>query len=499
MATLSTLGGETQSEFEVDEFEEEITCAVCQEHFEDPKILPCCHYYCKRCVKALVDNAVSHEKRSFSCPECRTDTTIPNNDPDSLPTAFFVNRMKALYTKREKTHGKIKALCEQCSSDEDAVAFCRQCAEFICERCMEAHKRMKSFSSHRVATLEELKEGSSKVLPAEKAPPPPTCSVHEELMKIFCYDCQSLICRDCIVIDHKGHKYEFVKKVTPEVKEKLVQDLVPLRKVYTSLSSAVKGVEVTKTEVELSGTNLSTNIKRSFQRLHSIIEQRKEEVLKQASRLVDTKFDRLSTQEKELQKMMSTIQSLLEFVERSVENMTDEELMSIHVQISKQIGEETKKHQSLAVNLRPVEDADTMFEMSCVNEIQKLIREKVKVHASSRRKVVWVDPRVNNHENSSYVRYLKSVEGVSLHATTSASDALDALLVRDPKVEYRAVTAGTGGKEFIQNLRAKGVHCPVLVFCGSYDWHSKWARHFKNVEVTVDPSRLYEFATWERL
>ena len=184
---------------------------------------------------------------------------------------------------------------------------------------------------------------------------------------------------------------------------------------------------------------------------------------------------------------------------QTVQNMTDDELVSIHMQVLKQIVEETKKHQVAGENLRPVEEADIAFEMNCIQELRLLCREKIKVHSSARRKVVWVDPRVGNRENSSYVRYLRMVEGISLHATTSATEALEVLLAKDPKVEYRAITAGTGGKEFIESLRANEINCPVLVFCGSFDWHSKWARKFKNVEVTVDPSRMYEFATWERL
>ena len=91
------------------------------------------------------------------------------------------------------------------------------------------------------------------------------------------------------------------------------------------------------------------------------------------------------------------------------------------------------------------------------------------------------------------------IEGVCLHATASTSDALEVLRKKEPGVEYRAVTAGTGGKEFIQILRANDILCPLLVFCISFDWHSKWARKFENVEVTVDPSRMCQFATWERL
>ena len=102
--------------------EDEITCPVCQDHFQEPKILPCCHYYCKGCIQKLALRAGAN--KPFPCPECRSDTLLPGNDPNQLPTAFFVNRMKELHTKMEKAHGKVEALCEQCSGDK-ATAFCR--------------------------------------------------------------------------------------------------------------------------------------------------------------------------------------------------------------------------------------------------------------------------------------------------------------------------------------------------------------------------------------
>ena len=35
------------------DLKDEITCPVCQEFFQEPKILPCFHYYCKQCVLQL--------------------------------------------------------------------------------------------------------------------------------------------------------------------------------------------------------------------------------------------------------------------------------------------------------------------------------------------------------------------------------------------------------------------------------------------------------------
>ena len=105
----------------LEELEEEITCPVCQEHFRDPKVLPCLHYYCKECIRQLALRA--GPSSPFACPECRRETVLPQNEPDQLPTAFFVNRMKEVRTKLKKAQGKVEAVCEMCSRAK-AEAFC---------------------------------------------------------------------------------------------------------------------------------------------------------------------------------------------------------------------------------------------------------------------------------------------------------------------------------------------------------------------------------------
>ena len=361
----------------VEDLEKEITCPVCQDHFQEPKILPCCHVYCKGCVQKLAWRAGANQP--FACPECRSDTFLPQNDPDQLTTAFFVNRMIELHSRMEKAHGNVEALCELCAGNK-ATAFCRQCAEFICDKCTEAHHRMKMFAGHKVATLEELKEGGAKI-PVKQAPPP-KCKIHREQVKIYCYDCKHLICRDCVIDDHAGHKYEFVIKAAPAIKQKLAERLVPLKEVRVNLCDANKSVKSTKSDIESQGASAVDKIEQSFQQLHDLLEQRKREMLHEASRLVKGKLDALSVQEKGIDMASGMIQSLVDFVERNIENATEEELMDIHTQLLNRIDEETKKHQQSSGELEPVEEADIVVEVRCAEELRKLCREKAIVMKS---------------------------------------------------------------------------------------------------------------------
>ena len=355
----------------------EITCAVCHDVFEEPKILSCCHYYCKKCIQGLL-NYAGRANRPFECPECRLPTLVPQNDPNQLTTAFFVNRLKELHGKMEKAHGKVEAPCEQCSGGV-SIAFCRQCAEFICADCVKSHQKMKVFAEHKVVTLEELKKGGAKQILVSK-PPPPKCPIHDEPMKAYCSDCSQLICRDCIVIDHAGHTCEFARKAAPQAKQELIEHLEPLKEVQANLSKAAEVVQVTKSEVVAQGKFVATNIEQSFQELHDILKQHKKRLLVEASKIKEEKVSLLSTQKKGLNTASAVIQSLVDFVEQNLENATDEEFMTIHKQILSRIDNEAEEHRKGVIDLEPVEIADLKVEISCAEKIHQACQTNAELH-----------------------------------------------------------------------------------------------------------------------
>ena len=357
----------------LEELDEEIICPVCQEHFRDPKILPCLHYYCKECIRQLVLRAGAN--RPFACPECRRKTVLPQNDPDQLPTAFFVNRMKELRTKMEKMQGKMEAVCELCSRAK-AEAFCRQCTEFICNDCVKLHGVLKVFAGHKVVTLQELKEGGAKAIPLKEAPPP-TCKDHDEQLKIYCFDCNHLICRDCVLYDHAGHKSEFVKKSALRYKKTLKESLVPLAKIQTNISAATREVEKVEREVSEQHKAVAGTIEQSFKQLYEIVHKREKQLLDRASELKQQKLDNLGVQKKSFALATSEIQGLVEFVERSVENATDEEFMSLQQHIQAQIQEQCAKHER--IDLKPVEVANIDVRVACAEGISDLCQKNAEV------------------------------------------------------------------------------------------------------------------------
>ena len=360
----------------VEDLGKEITCAICHGHYTEPKVLPCCHYYCKQCIRHLALR--TGMDKPFPCPECRKDTTLPEASVNNLPTAFFVNRMKEVHSKLELAHGKVEAKCELCLEDK-AEAFCRQCTKFICAECVKSHQRMKrAFPGHKITTLEELKKGGAEEILIQE-PSLEACKVHDQQKSIFCYDCNILICRDCTFKDHRNHNYEFVKVAGPETKKVLNQQLVPLRKSQRSLSCAIKEIQTTIGEVEDQGGSVANTIKCSCAELHAIIDNHQESLLTEAATRVQQKVKRLSGQEKSLSTAFASAQSVIEYTEQFLEHSPNDKVVCMRAEMQSRIDREIQEQQKEGENLAPVEEVDMGVEVSCAEDLKQLCLTKAKI------------------------------------------------------------------------------------------------------------------------
>ena len=347
----------------LEELQEEITCAVCHSHYQEAKLLPCMHYYCRACIEKLAERS---RGRPFPCPECRKDTSLPSGGAEQLQSAFFVERMKNVYEKMSKVQGRVEAVCEMCAGGK-AVAFCRHCAELMCSDCTRSHQKMKMFDGHKVSTLEDLKKGGpGSIVPTEA--PSPKCPEHDgQTMIIFCFDCNRLICRDCVLYEHREHKSDFVKKCATKSRKSLRDSLTPLRKIQANITDADKKLVATEAQVDAQENEVCQTIKQSFAELKAILEQRETELLSKAATLVQEKKDTLMAQRKGLQIAEKEIQSLVKFVEQNVENTSDQDLMVIHTQLQAKVEEEEKRHQQLS--LEPATTADMAYNPPSSNAI----------------------------------------------------------------------------------------------------------------------------------
>ena len=150
-----------------------------------------------------------------------------------------MNRMEDVFSVMKKAEPKESVKCEGCSRFP-AVDFCHNCSHYICSKCAEAHKHMVVLSSHKVVLITSLRSTMSKSAPEklQVVGGEVKCSKHtDEPLKLYCHDCHKLVCRDCIVIDHRDHRYAFV---VDACKAELGERVGEVRVLSEGLKEAVK-------------------------------------------------------------------------------------------------------------------------------------------------------------------------------------------------------------------------------------------------------------------
>ncbi|XP_067848708.1 tripartite motif-containing 13 isoform X3 [Heptranchias perlo] len=113
-------------------FEEELTCPICCCLFEDPRVLPCSHNFCKRCLEGILEGSGRgmQWKFPFKCPTCRKETL-----------AMGISNLQVNYSLRGiiEKYNKIQIIpkipiCRK-HSGQPLNIFCSTDLQLICGFC----------------------------------------------------------------------------------------------------------------------------------------------------------------------------------------------------------------------------------------------------------------------------------------------------------------------------------------------------------------------------
>ena len=190
-----------------DDEDEMTNCLLCFEAYEEdgehvPRMLPCHHTMCERCVADLLRG-----KTFVICPECRQKFHALNG-----VKTFSQNKYIVLHIQKEKR--------KQIERDESQL------------------KNPVEISSEQ-------------------------CSVHNRVANIYCVQktCEQPICPWCLTADHKDHKFEDLQELKAKMYERLMTKLESLAEDLLERRQKLKAkhVDVGKTIAEF---NLNLNPQR---------------------------------------------------------------------------------------------------------------------------------------------------------------------------------------------------------------------------------------------
>ena len=295
---------------------DEIQCKICKKRYEDPKLLPCLHTFCKPCL----EQSVEKHNGTLYCPVCPTEISSSEfSGVDKLQSNYMIsNLLQAIDLKQ----GLSSKQCESCEEEVTASSRCFECSDFLCVNCVEAHKRVRFTKNHRVVAIKNLN--------ADSMVKTPTCVTHaQEALKMYCRQCKKPVCRSCILSEHDEHVLISLKEAVDDNKPKLNALLIATRAKIPILQRQLKGVHAAKDKLESKVDDVIKEIQATSARILMAVKRREKDLYKMLRRIHDQKSDELESRELALENDLAQVLDSCDFADEL--GKSGDEGMMLHV------------------------------------------------------------------------------------------------------------------------------------------------------------------------
>ncbi|XP_072393643.1 E3 ubiquitin-protein ligase TRIM45-like isoform X1 [Diabrotica undecimpunctata] len=339
-------------------------CPMCKKQFEDPRVLPCLHTFCLKCLEQLektdvavwcdddseaqkTDETGSRKASSagsgyvsdrpgdfspgkgFYCPSCGAGIDIPKAGVSCfLPNYTLIHKA----TLANLNLGITDNLCNICASDKSALFRCMVCKLNMCDICEEVHHRQKSSANHEILLLENAKQKEISIMKR-----PIMCTRHQENeMTIFCTSCYQVICRDCVNDYHLDHICEPVSRAvkTHFTKLRLLSDKA--KNVVEESAVAASKLNAASKNIEAKVTEVQEDVEKFIDEYIQSVEKHKVGLLEQIRQVREEKLQNIAKEKNTLQKKLRDARDVSYFLSDLLTEGSDAEILSfVHLVINK--------------------------------------------------------------------------------------------------------------------------------------------------------------------
>ncbi|XP_051915678.1 E3 ubiquitin-protein ligase TRIM33 isoform X2 [Hippocampus zosterae] len=300
------------------------TCAVCKQSLQsresEPKLLPCLHSFCLKCIPQP-DRQISVQ---VTGPHGQTNTHIVNvmrcsvchqdyKQNDIVANYFVKDTSEATSTSDEKA----AQVCTSCEDNAGTIGFCVECGEWLCKTCVEAHQRVKITKDHKIRTKDDADTASESV--GTSGQRPVFCPIHkQEPLKLFCETCDTLTCRDCQLLEHKEHRYQFLEEAFLNHKSIIESTMTKLQEKKNYVHYSVSQVQNRLKELTESHKKVEHEIKIAVFTLINEINKKGKSLLQQLETVTKERSARLMAQHKDTTQLAQQIHHVLNFCQWAI-------------------------------------------------------------------------------------------------------------------------------------------------------------------------------------
>ena len=156
---------------------------------------------------------------------------------------------------------------------------------------------------------------------------------HEaELLKLYCKTCSKAICGDCTYVEHRDHKYVFIKDVQSELRKQLESVVSDLAKHENELSTQLESLHKQELKQVADMGVCKEQISRKAAEMRQKIDAEEAKALEAADAILHSRQIVIKAEEDSVAISLAKVSSNLSFMQRLLKSGSDVEIASAGAQ-----------------------------------------------------------------------------------------------------------------------------------------------------------------------
>ncbi len=175
----------------------------------------------------------------------------------------------------------------------------------------------------------------------------------------FCETCEKLICLECAIEPHQGHKCNLVSKLFEKYKGDIVSSLKPVEDRLTVAHQAMDELNTLHGDILNQQDNLEVKICEHARQIQETAEARKVELINKLHHITGEKLQDLVSQRAEMETTIAQLSSYQNAVHKSLETSSQREVVKMKTTVGQQAKELIRACQPTTLKLNV--EADMVF------------------------------------------------------------------------------------------------------------------------------------------
>ncbi|KAA0722325.1 Tripartite motif-containing protein 2 [Triplophysa tibetana] len=254
-----------------------LICSICLDRYNNPKVLPCLHTFCERCLQ----NYIPAHSLTLSCPVCRQTSILPEKGVAALQSNFFITNLMEVLKRSPDTN--------------------------LSEDCIE--------TINGVTTGQLL-----------------SCPNHGgNVMEFYCPPCETAMCEECTCGEHAKHATVPLKDVLEQHKASLQEQLNSVKNRLPEIDSALQVLSEILEQLTNQKSSIEEVIHGTFEELQKTLNIRKSVLLME--------LEVLQMQLESLLQGQESMRSSCSFTEQALNRGSEAEVLLVKKEMSERLDE----------------------------------------------------------------------------------------------------------------------------------------------------------------